>query len=54
MDGKFITAKGFTSLLLLFLTSTSAFQCDPEKNPEFVPMIFTIPLSTEPQDDELI
>ncbi len=52
MDGNFNKAKGFTSLLLLFFIATSAFQCDPEKDPEFVQLIFIIPLSISPPSDE--
>jgi len=40
---------GFTSLLLyLFLITTTGFQCDREKDPDFVLMTFVVPITIEP------
>lgn len=50
MDGK-ISSKvtGIFSLLLcLFLITTTGFQCDREKDPEFVLMTFVVPITIEP------
>ncbi len=53
MDGNFNKVKGMTSLLLLFFIATSAFQCDPEKDAEFVTMSFIVPIKIYPDVEEL-
>ncbi len=53
MGGNFNKVKGFTSLLLLFFIATSAFQCEPEKSPEFVNMSFIIPIKIHPDVEEI-
>jgi hypothetical protein len=50
MDGKFSNrVTGIFGLLLsLFLITTTAFQCEREKDPEFVLMTFVVPITIEP------
>jgi hypothetical protein len=45
---------GFINLLLLLSLTISAFRCDQEKDPEFVFMIFVLPISIELSSEEII
>lgn len=56
MAGDIIKAKltGLVGLLALFSLIISAFRCDPEENPEYVSMIFVLPISITPATEQLV
>jgi len=53
MAGSSIRKKVTGCIILLLLLTISAFRCDPEQDPEFVFMIFTLPISVSPATSEI-